>query len=418
MDAKPKKLPKQEELLVDYAERLKKHRKDRRGLHVRLSRLARHNRTTSHVRVAENAFGKLIKVYDGQIFRLSNCDLVFVGIKVPDSAFDDITLKLRFMFREDPFIELVENERDETAFCLIYDIDKNYAGFLRAVHGLVHDCERLTVMQLPSPDADAKKGDQRQIPLKPLTPADLARLENAIEGADLSNLIRKQAVCAIFPGAPPNPIFYERYISISGLRRSYLPNIDLRSDPWLFQRLNEHLNGRVLAVLPDYLDNWPVATSLNTTIATVLSDKFLHFDEEYRQLKKKKTLMFEFLAIDIFADISAYLFTHDYLRGNGYKICIDGLDPLTFCMIDRDQLRADIEKVVWSEGLIDKLEGGWRHRFAEAVQRAGTSRVVMCRCDDSAAIEFGQSMGIHLFQGKYIDQLLLDDSVPRAAANF
>ena len=419
MAKKQQKLPRHEELLLDYAERLKNHRRGRSALHVRISLLASYNRRIGHLRIAENAFEKLIKTYEGRIFCLANGDLMFIARDIPDSAIDDIVLKLRMMFREDPFIELAENETNENAFCVSYDIDKNYAAFLGKARELFYECEQLlSPMGAQGPASSTSEPGRPALPLKPLTPVILGRLEDAIEGADLSNLIRKQAICAITPGMPPSPIFYERFISIDGLRKSYLPDIDFQSNRWLFHHLVERLDGRMLAALPEYLANLPVPTSINSTISTILSEKFLLFDSEYKQIKKRKTLVFEFQAVDILADINAYMFARDFLRSNGYKICIDGLDPLTFSMIFRDQMQADLEKVVWSQDLVNKLKGGWREHFAAAVERAGSTRVVLCRCDDAAAIEFGYSMGIHLFQGYYIDEMLNSRRAPDIAVNY
>ncbi len=39
----------------------------------------------------------------------------------------------------------------------------------------------------------------------------------------------------------------------------------------------------------------------------------------------------------------------------------------------------------------------------EAVQTTGTNRVILCRCDNRSAVEFGQALGISLFQGRYLD---------------
>ncbi|MFQ5533828.1 MAG: hypothetical protein ACE5EM_03285 [Sphingomonadales bacterium] len=419
MDDRSQKLPNHEELLLDYTERLKKHRQDRRALHVRLSQLARHNRQDHHLLIAEDAFDKLIKVYSGQIFRLWNHDLVFIGKNVPDHAIDDIILKLRFMFREDPFIELSENETKENAFCVKYDIEKNYSGFLWTVREWHRQFEEASAAPAPQLDDTAKNiPKEPDKPLKPFTAQNLDRLERAIECADLSTFAEKQPVCAMAQGAAPKVIFYERFISLDQLRNSFLPDVNFLSNRWLCQRLLETLDRRLLAFLPELLADFPIPTSINLTVATALSEHFRTFNDRYRRLKKKKTLIFEFHAVDIFADISAFLFARDVLHGDCYKICIDGLDPLTFCMIFREQMQVDMEKVVWSQDLLNKLESGWRDQFAEAVERAGPSRVVLCEGNERAAVDFGRSMGIHLFQGQYIDQRLNDEAALGNAVNF
>lgn len=58
-------------LLLDYAQRLERHRQDRRAVHIHLSRLKPQNRREHHIRIAANTFEELVKQFEGQIFMLS-----------------------------------------------------------------------------------------------------------------------------------------------------------------------------------------------------------------------------------------------------------------------------------------------------------------------------------------------------------
>jgi hypothetical protein len=42
----------------------------------------------------------------------------------------------------------------------------------------------------------------------------------------------------------------------------------------------------------------------------------------------------------------------------------------------------------------------------KAVKAIGSNRVILCRCDNRKAIEFGHSLGVSLFQGRFIDGVL------------
>src|SRR3546814_2172873 len=68
----------QEYLLLDYVQRLDRHRQGRRAVHIHLSRLKPQNRREHHIRIAANTFEELVKQFEGHIFSLSNADLVFV----------------------------------------------------------------------------------------------------------------------------------------------------------------------------------------------------------------------------------------------------------------------------------------------------------------------------------------------------
>ena len=43
---------------------------------------------------------------------------------------------------------------------------------------------------------------------------------------------------------------------------------------------------------------------------------------------------------------------------------------------------------------------------------AGPERVVLCRCDSGEAIGFGQSLGVTMFQGRYVSEMLRVQSTP------
>jgi hypothetical protein len=57
-------------LLLDYVQRLERHREDRRAVHIHLSQLKAQNRREHHLRIAENTF-------DGQVFGMQNGDIVY-----------------------------------------------------------------------------------------------------------------------------------------------------------------------------------------------------------------------------------------------------------------------------------------------------------------------------------------------------
>ena len=46
----------------------------------------------------------------------------------------------------------------------------------------------------------------------------------------------------------------------------------------------------------------------------------------------------------------------------------------------------------------------------KAVERCGKSRVILARCDSADAIRFGQEMGITMFQGRFVDSLMLEEA--------
>ena len=43
------------------------------------------------------------------------------------------------------------------------------------------------------------------------------------------------------------------------------------------------------------------------------------------------------------------------------------------------------------------------------VQRGGPDRLILCRCDNREAVDFGMSVGINMFQSRYVENLIAED---------
>src|ERR1700741_436835 len=95
-------LPAAEDLLLDYAERLVNHLPGRRAVHIHMSRLQRLHRRQRHMAIAAASFDPLAKRCQGQVFRLTNHDIVVVLKGASVAEIDDIVLRLRYMFDDDP----------------------------------------------------------------------------------------------------------------------------------------------------------------------------------------------------------------------------------------------------------------------------------------------------------------------------
>ena len=196
---------------------------------------------------------------------------------------------------------------------------------------------------------DAQTNGKRQ----PMDPQALGELVNNIGRADLTNVLRRQAVCAIAPGDTPKPIYRELYISIPDLRDAVMPKRDIASDRWLFQYLTQTLDRRVLALLRRNDDsNLAHSYSLNLNISTLLSPEFQAFDQNLRS-GSRGSIVIEIEKVDIFNDIGSYIFARDFVRERGYRICLDGVTALTLPFIDRERLGIDLVKVFWSPDLGD-----------------------------------------------------------------
>lgn len=392
----------QEHQLFEFTQRLAKFRAGRRAVHIHLSQLRAYNRRGHHIRIAINTFEFLVKQMDGQIFALSNADLIFVCKGADIAAIDEAVMRLRHLFSDDPLTQDVD-ERHESRFCSWYDLERQYEDFLVVAQALFDEDQKRS-RRLAAIAGPGEIGPPPELP--PLSPHRLGELVDAISRADLSNMMRRQAICVIAPNAPPQPMFRELYISIDELRAIVMPGYNIASDRWLFQHLTQTLDQRMLQLLMKN-DDRAIASafSVNLNVATLLSDRFLAFDANLKAATRG-TVIFELQTVDIFSDLGAYIFARDFVKERGYRICLDGVTDLTLPFIDRERLGLDLIKIVWNPDMLGSGREARRDEFRKLIASFGRARTIMCRCDGEEAVTMGQSLGINLFQGRHIDRLL------------
>src|SRR3546814_15543610 len=105
----PAASPSQEYALLDFAERLDRHRAGRIAVHIHLSRLQSHNRREPHIRLAVSTFEDLVKQFQVHIFVLANQDIVLLCIGVEVEATARAILQLRYLFSADQLYRIAED---------------------------------------------------------------------------------------------------------------------------------------------------------------------------------------------------------------------------------------------------------------------------------------------------------------------
>lgn len=396
----------QESLFLDYVRRLELHRQGREMAHFHLSKLRPFNRREHHIRVAADAFEGMVKELLGQIFILNNSDIIFIFKTEAMGQVEQAIEKIKFLFGDDPLLS--EDEGEDQGFSTWFDVESDYDKIVEMARALA---DGGTNGKGSSGSAGVKsallaKKDQGEH----LTPRTLDRLAEALKAADLTNMVRRQYVCAIEGDQMvPTPTFSELFISIADLRETLMPGVNLTSSPWLFQHLTETLDRRVLSLLSKTEERDITGDiSINLNVATLLSPDFLKFDENVIAAMRGNIVL-ELQQLDIFGDLNAYLFAREYVKERGYRICIDGVNHLTLPFIDRERLEADMIKLVWHP---DIIHGG--HDLTDKVKRqimlTGPSRIILSRCDTEESIEFGRENGIKLFQGRHVENLIAEEN--------
>ena len=400
-------LVQKDSLVLDFLQKLGAGIDNFQALYLHISRLQNQSLRMSQRQALFDTFDGAVKKSNGEIFSLDNEDMVIVyGENVSDEI-QACLIKIRFLFHDDAAIRQ-SADLLQSGFAEIFDLKTQAEAFKTLVKkAKVAENNAQTALKNT---ADAAKTSVANHILanrklkRPLTPTILAKMQKALSMMDFSSLIRRQSVCAIIGKSVPQMIFDEVFVSIADLRDMLMPDVDLFSNPWLFMYLTETLDKRVLASLSRHDDGALTSNfSLNLNVSTVLSDDFLEFDENLNPIQRS-TIVLEFQLIDIFSDIKAFILAKTFAQYRGYKICIDGITVDKLQYIDREHLQSDLIKIIWHPSFMDVIRED-KH-FTDYVNKAERSRMILCRVDDPQAVDIGNSLGINLYQGRYIQRLL------------
>ncbi|MES2983607.1 MAG: hypothetical protein V4735_00265 [Pseudomonadota bacterium] len=373
--------------------------------------LLEHYRSEYQIKIATNLMNDLLGDRDGAIYQCDDATIYVMVRNFPKQLAEKMIFQLRYLFMDDPVAYTAEGD-ENPAFSDFYDIEQQWQDFMNL-------CKRRLIVRvrqsqggLPRAAAATLAGDTPPPAtaggkeLKLLTAASLAAIERDMRDIDLTATIRRQPICAAMPETTIRTVFDEVYININHLRQSMGVEVDLLSNRWLFKYLTQILDDRIL----DTIQRNPIRyltkpVSLNLNIQTLLSTRFTEFDAAIKPTSKV-AIVIELQIADVFADMSAFLLAKDIVQKLRYRVCLDGVTELSIAQIDRNRLGFDLVKLIWNSDASQDLTSEKNRRLAEAVRACGNNRVILTRCDNRQAVEYGQALGITLFQGRYLDSVV------------
>lgn len=385
-------------LLLESVQRMEKRRNGRCAVHLCLSRMASEAIPSQNLRVAVSIFEAGIRGLEGELFVLDNFDIVFIGTDAEAAPLRSVVERVEVLLHNDPATDKLSLVSD---FARWFDLTFGYESFLNHVRQLAIDEEQQRLDR-----ASGNAVDARMIPREELDLTGLAALERALNTADISSLVRRQAVCAIGKNMRPSRVLTEFFTSIREVEKVLSPDTDLSRNRLLFQYLTQILDRRMLSYLKQNTHQGVGRyISLNLNVASLTSQAFLAFDAALPVGVRGKIII-ELQQSDVYADLRTYSFARDLARQQGYKLCLDGVTRHSLSLIDRDGLGMEFVKLLWSEDLRSVLEGRGRGEIERAIERIGTQHMILHRCETEEIVKIGHELGVQLFQGHHIDALL------------
>lgn len=388
--------PSEEILLL---ERLRAIRANRAGaylVHLHLSELSPGNRKPHFIRIAARSFEMLITNYDVVLFQLANSDFILLCREAPVDEVDAAISKARALFSEDPLTGM--DDLDDR-FATWYDIsqDGDYTAFMTSAADLMEAQQKRQLAD------DAMSG--RTMEGAPLTPANVSAINRRLHATPIEDLIREQTAVHVGVGGKGEVLFIENYISMFDLQKRVSPDINLFASTWLFQYLTETIDKRLLLAIQNAdFDAMDDAISLNLNITTVMSREFQQFNAVVGVNASK--VVIEVQLINVFADLGAYFYARDSLRERGYRVLIDGLNPLSLQFFEPGLLDADFVKIGWGREFLAEVQDTRLGEMRDVVEHTGHNRVILSRVDSEDAVKWGLNLGITRYQGHYIDTVV------------
>jgi EAL domain-containing protein (putative c-di-GMP-specific phosphodiesterase class I) len=381
------------------------------AVHFHLNALLEQYKSEYQFKIAVNLIHDLLKGYEGGIYQMVDNSIIVVCGELDRNVLNKLIFQLRYLYMDDP-LSYHEDGGENKSFCTMYDLRVQWQEFMDMCGSRM----ALLVRKKSAPergDSDTAQttensGNQRGSTAgkSDFNVLRMVSIERDLERSDLQRVMRRQPVCVVSPTMNVRRVFDEMYIHINHLRQFLKMDIDLFSNRWLFKYMTQLLDNRMLDLIRQNIARYTDSPiSLNLNVETLISNRFAEFDALLKP-SSKVSIVIEVPIMDVFADIHAFHMARRDVQRRGYRVCLDGLSAESFLMIDREKLGVDLVKVQWNADIESDLDTKENKAIVKAVRDFGSNRVILCRCDNKEAVQYGQALGISLFQGRYIDNLL------------
>jgi len=395
--------PSQEKRLLDVLERMRNNMTGAFAVHLHLSELRASHRQPHFMRMVGRSLDSLAAKHDVQVFQFMNSDVALLCRNSPIDDVDDAVFRVRALFNEDP-LTMSEDGSAEDRFSTWYDLSQPKDGkdFSAAVAEALtyrektknHPIEGISTGR----SAKAMNGN-------PLAPNMLQPIVHKLLEARVGDLVHRQPAVVVTAGKSQQLAFREHFIAMDELRRRIAPQINIFSSHWLFQYLSETIDARMLEVLArlDFV-NMDAPLSVNLNVSTIMTRPFQNFHAVIVENTQK--VIVEIQIIDVFADMEAYAEVRDWLQEHGYRVLIDGLNPLTLNFFDPASLAADYIKIMWGPEVRGGIGKEPTEHIRSVVNNLPDGSVVLSRVDVEEGVSWGLGLGIRCFQGHFIDKVV------------
>ena len=331
----------------------------------------------------------------GHAYQVSTCDFGIMA-KVTETALIGLVrdLKVEMLRTIERNFPGSFGTIDQSRLVLSYDLVNNYRSAADRVAKYAELAQRNA--------AEPESGDKQ---LRPLTTNDIKNVMKAYEkfGTDkfIKAFVRDQDIVMCVTGRPPEKMLTEYFISMDLLRKPLFVDVEMRGSGRLFNEFTLVLD-QILLQAFDAMHTKGGRCSINLNVESVFTEQFESFVERTPEAVLKD-VVFEFRQSNIVENFDEFQVARGLIKSKGATIAVDQIFPQTVGLVDLDYIGASIAKIHWRNGAEDVLKE--RERAVKYLIDCGVLPVLI-RVDNERALDVGARMGINLFQGFLIDDLI------------
>lgn len=393
--------------LLERLQQIKTSSRDYFAIHFHLSLLNPVYKSSYQIKIAVNIINDIFKNKQESIFIIPNGDIFVLYHNDDKGLIEKAIFQLRYLFMDDPLAYNTDGFEND-AFCNVYDLELQWEQFFAVCkvkdgHNEASNTSSETCNNVEEDIVDGHSDVQL------FTPDTLSSILSQLKQLDIKDVLRYQPVCAAAHDKEIVPLFHETYVSIACLKEMLDIQVDLFSSHSLFRYFTRCLDKILLSFFAEHPGYFTAPASINLNIKTLLSQAFARFDATIND-SLKPHIVIEIDVSDVFAHPYEFQLAKEATGRLGYRLCLDGLDKLGFTQVSRSKLGFDLAKVKWSTEMQESSgDASVNKRLEDAVSDYGPNRIILCRCDNKAAMNYGNKLGISLFQGRYFDHILTPD---------
>ena len=371
-----------ESRLLDYACHLEFHKTGCQAIYVHISNLRSDVRGTQNVKQAEKVLSDLATLYQGELFRLRNCDLACIVKGAPVEELGDALTDLCAPFEKDPLVRVAID-----SFMKQYNLDTDYDDFLTFVKVQRQHIEYQGVRASNRPE---------EVDFN-----DPAMVQTILGFAPPTAFVKQQTIYRIDPGGLLHPVVHEMAHKPNALTNVMLEGVLVDSNPQAKAQAKTHLDKQLLSVLPHMLDPWPSPWALQTSLDVITSAEFLIFHRywsDQHECDDGQAPWFFVDVGDIEGNLEKFRYAKSFLQETPFRLAVS---DLTFPqLIELDKEVADLHALCCVVPTREKRDDTFDNMLTVVLHHFGPDKLVVWGCDDVQTLTDMRAAGARLVHGQ------------------